>query len=151
MCTTFYPPGGYQRTCDLQQVLYKNGGDWYLSDSMTDSGYVSSPHHFWASYVGVLWSANNSEVQWSPSTTTSEGSCQTTTVGVSYYASISESWTACPEKFGPVGLSDTFFGAQWQGWSQNQWIGVDAVDIVHSPPNACSCSTLQVGYLVANF
>lgn len=144
-CVTLQPQNGYGRGCDWQQVIQQNGGDWYLSDSMSYSAHYGCG--FWCPSLRVMtnyltWSANNSVVQWSPGNSTAVGQCQQTTVGVAYIASISESFTACPNQWGLYTLSGTQFGVYWIGQSQS-WEAADGVDVVHSPPNACSCSTLH--------
>ncbi|MBV8194550.1 MAG: hypothetical protein JOY80_03390 [Candidatus Dormibacteraeota bacterium] len=144
-CVTMTPSNGYGRACDLQQMLSQNGGDWYLSDAMTMSahygnGFFSPSLEFM--YVYAKWSANNSEVQWSPTSNGIDvGNCQQTSVGVAYIVSVSETWTVCPVKWGLYTLNSTQFGSYWSGQSQN-WEGVDAVDVVHDPPNASPGTTL---------
>lgn len=144
-CNTLQPQNGYGRGCDWQQVIQQNGADWYLSDSETYSAHYGCG--FWCPSLRAMnnyttWSANNQEVQWSPGSSTAVGQCQQTTVGVAYIASISETFTECPQQFGLFTLSSTQFGVYWWGQSQT-WEAADGVDVVHSPPGACSCTTLH--------
>lgn len=148
-CITLTPSNGYGRSCDVQNVVYQNGADWYLSDAMAmdahyGNGLFSPSLRFMYTYAA--WSANNSELDWDPRQTVNVGSCHLTQISaaVTNRGSVSEWWTACPNQYGPYTLTSRQFGSYWSGQSQS-WQYVDAVDIVHDPPNASPGTTLFDG------
>jgi hypothetical protein len=68
-------------------------------------------------YARLYWDyrPNNTVTDWAPYRTDDIGSCQDYTASVSSPggAGFSVGGTVCPDKIGPSGLSDTFFGAKW--------------------------------------
>ena len=149
-CVSASPTGGYWKACDIIYMIQQNSdGNWYLGDSEEISGYEDWPWELYELTVDNNWHSGNTVVYWEPTAGVPVGSCEQTTVGVDYIASISSTFTTCPQAYGPYSRTKkitTDFGGYWIDTSgTNGWQGAGAADIVHSPPDVSTGYTLT-GY-----
>ena len=140
-CVSASPSGGYWKACDVIYMIQQNSnGNWYLGDSEEISGYENWPWELYELTVDNNWHSGNRVVHWSPGANVPVGNCEQTTVGVDYIASISSTFTTCPQSYGPLSRNNitTDFGGYWVDISGTSgWQGDGAADIVNSPPRSC--------------
>lgn len=130
--------------CDVQYLDQANGGDWYLSDTMTGTGrdtYWNLYQEKGANYYG----SGNTVINWDPTSRVDRGSCGNVTFSVAY-AGVSVSSTAdlCPTYIDPwLNAKGPGFGEIWYG-STHSYVGLNPVDVIHDPPGASPALNLLV-------
>jgi hypothetical protein len=140
--------------CDIQKMDQDlGGGDWYLVDEQTASGWSTDtslfPKRLTQLAQWVAYPSGNTIVSWRPNGTQTIGQCQTVTSGISSPKTglnYSVSTNICPDNFGVYTITALQFGARWNGHepSANYYEGSDGVDEVHSPPSAADSPSLSV-------
>lgn len=98
-------------------------------------------------------STNVSLLDWRPTGTTQAGSCVTKNMnfGLSAWgisASIGQSFTVCPERFGPDTVSTKAFRYRWDGHrAPNDWVGMAGGALFQVPPGGSGAYLLgTVGF-----
>jgi len=140
----------WEHFCDVREKVQDNGGgDWYMGDEMTGSTTRTGGQYLYSSYGGVAYTANNTMVKWQPSADVVPSSgCATNTQKLSYNGvELSSETTVCPSvihpytnRLGGAGLEEF-----WHGCDDGV-IGLNPVDVIHSPPSASVGATLK-GYI----
>jgi hypothetical protein len=130
--------------CDVQYLDQANGGNWYLSDSMSGTGrdtYWSLYQEKGANYYG----SGNSVINWNPTGKVSRGSCGNVTFSVAYSGfSVSSTADLCPSYIDPwLNPKGPGFGEIWYG-STHDYVGLNPVDVIHDPPSASPALNLLV-------
>jgi hypothetical protein len=135
--------------CDIRTKVQDNGGgDWYMGDEMTGTTSWHSGQALFSSYGGDAYSSGNTMVKWNPAGTINPGSCSSNTQQVTYNGfSISSTSTVCPDRIDPYtnNLGGAGIEEFWHGCSAGS-VGLNPVDVVHSPPSASVSATLK-GYI----
>ena len=130
--------------CDIQYLDQANGGDWYLSDTMTGTGrdiYWSLTQMKGTNYYG----SGNSVVNWDPSSTIYRNSCGNVTFTITYgVVSVSSTADLCPNTIDPwIDGKGPGFGEIWNGHT-HEYVGLNPVDVIHDPPGASPALNLLV-------
>jgi hypothetical protein len=149
-CVSTSGPGGYStgRFCNVSNIVSQNAGDWYLADEGTGTAHDSAtaPGTGLLSFLGyTYYGANNVLVKWAPAGTINPSACRSDTEQISYGGvSWSSSSTICPDRIDPsVNPNGPSFGEFWHGFTHD-YVGLDPVDIMHSPANATANFNVHV-------
>lgn len=144
-CVKVTGDGGsaYGRFCDVQRLVQANGSDWYMSDAGTGSGAETGWSNL-SEFRGVIrYGSANTIVSWRPNGTIYKGSCQDNTQSLTFNGySVSSTSTICPDEVDPFAPSDHAFGETWWGCEGGPVVGLNPVDIDHSPPSSDASVTV---------
>jgi hypothetical protein len=129
--------------CTNQYIALKNGGDWTMMDHFYSSASMHSNggQSLTGLEEGVTYQNDGNEMRdWNPKQTSTGGSCQTISAGLTAYGlTLSDSYTACPEVYGEHYVSRWSYYTKWDGQHEGPNNGsreTGGVDRVHNPPGS---------------